>query len=91
MLESWLNKQAGLFSFIPPRAGAIAFPRYALKTNSTDLVTRLIREKSTLIVPGDHFEMDHYLRFGFGSEPEYLEKGLSRVEELFDEIQKGIR
>jgi aspartate/methionine/tyrosine aminotransferase len=91
LLESWLKKQVGLFSFIPPQAGAIAFARYALKTNSTDLVTRLINEKSTLIVPGDHFQMDHYLRFGFGSEPGYLEKGLARVEELFDDLKKGVR
>jgi len=90
VLESWLNKQAGLFSFIPPQAGAIAFARYALKTNSTDLVTRLIHEKSTLIVPGDHFEMDHYLRFGFGSEPEYLKKGLARVEELLAGLRQTI-
>ena len=89
VLESWLNKQAGLFSFIPPQAGAIAFARYALKANSTDLVTRLIHEKSTLIVPGDHFEMDHYLRFGFGSEPEYVKKGLARVEELLSELKKS--
>jgi aspartate/methionine/tyrosine aminotransferase len=89
VLESWLNKQGGLFSFIPPQAGAIAFARYALKTNSIDLVTRLIREKSTLIVPGDHFEMDHCLRFGFGSEPEYLKKGLNRVEELLAELRKA--
>jgi aspartate/methionine/tyrosine aminotransferase len=86
VLESWLNRQAGLFSFVPPRAGAIAFARYALETNSTDLVTRLINEKSTLIVPGDHFEMDRYLRFGFGSEPEYLEKGLARVGEWLAKI-----
>jgi len=89
VLESWLNKQAGLFSFIPPQAGAIAFARYALKANSTELVTRLIHEKSTLIVPGDHFEMDHYLRFGFGSEPEYVKKGLARVEELLSELKKS--
>jgi aspartate/methionine/tyrosine aminotransferase len=85
-LESWLNKQAGLFSFLPPRAGAIAFARYNLPVNSTELVTRLIKEKSTLIVPGDHFEMDHYLRFGFGSEPGYLEKGLARVAELLQDL-----
>ena len=90
VLESWLNKQAGLFSFIPPQAGAIAFARYALKTNSTDLVTRLIHEKSTLIVPGDHFEMDHYLRFGFGSEPECLKKGLARAEELLAGLRQTI-
>jgi len=90
-LEAWLNKQGGLFSFIPPRAGAIAFARYSLPDNSTDLVIRLIKEKSTLIVPGDHFEMDHYLRFGFGSEPDTLEKGLARVEELLAELKKKVR
>ncbi len=86
LIGSWLEKRSDLLSFIPPRAGAIAYARYHHEINSTELVTRLIREKSTLIVPGDHFEMDRYLRFGFGSEPEYLESGLARVGELFDEL-----
>ena len=91
LLESWLNKQTELFSYIPPRAGAIVFMRYALMTNSTELVTRLIKEKSALIVPGDHFEMDRYLRIGFGSEPAYLERGLARVGELFAQLKKAAR
>jgi aspartate/methionine/tyrosine aminotransferase len=91
LIESWLNGQPGLFSCTPPRAGAIAFARYHHEINSTELVTRLIREKSTLIVPGDHFEMDRYLRFGFGSEPECLKLGLARVEELFSELRAGKR
>ena len=91
LLESWLKKQAGLFSFIPPRAGAIAYARYHREINSTALVSRLIKEKSTLIVPGDHFAMDSYLRFGFGSDPGYLERGLSRVEELFLELKDAVR
>ena len=33
------------------------------------------REKSVLIVPGDHFGMDGYLRIGFGDEPDYLRSG----------------
>ncbi|MFZ2055311.1 MAG: aminotransferase class I/II-fold pyridoxal phosphate-dependent enzyme [Candidatus Aminicenantales bacterium] len=91
LIESWLNKQPELFSYVPPRAGAIAYARYHHEINSTELVTRLIREKSTLIVPGDHFEMDRYLRFGFGSEPEYLGHGLACVEELFTELKAGGR
>jgi hypothetical protein len=87
VLESWLNKHADLFTCVPPRAGAIAYMRYALKANSTELVTRLIHEKSALVVPGDHFEMDHYLRIGFGSEPEYLEKGLARVGEFLAKLR----
>jgi len=89
LLRAWLEKHSDIFTFIPPQAGAIAFVRYNFMMNSTELVTRLIHEKSVLIVPGDHFEMDHHLRFGFGSEPEYLEKGLARVEELIPEIKKS--
>jgi aspartate/methionine/tyrosine aminotransferase len=87
VVEAWIDRHAGLFKCIPPRAGAIAYMRYALKTNSTELVTRLIHEKSALVVPGDHFEMDHYLRIGFGSEPEYVERGLARVGELLAELR----
>ncbi|MDH4271154.1 MAG: aminotransferase class I/II-fold pyridoxal phosphate-dependent enzyme [Candidatus Aminicenantes bacterium] len=91
LIESWLNKRPDLFSYVAPQAGAIAFARYHHEINSTELVTRLIREKSTLIVPGDHFEIDRYLRFGFGSEPECLRQGLARVEELFSELKKSGR
>ena len=43
--------------------------RYDHAINSTTLVNRLREEKSVLIVPGDHFGMDGYLRLGFGSHP----------------------
>jgi aspartate/methionine/tyrosine aminotransferase len=91
ILEAWLRDQEGLFSFIPPLAGAIAFARYSGQINSTDLVTRLIEEKSVLIVPGDHFEMDHHLRFGFGSEEGDLRAGLSRISEFLAGIRKNGR
>jgi aspartate/methionine/tyrosine aminotransferase len=45
---------------------AITFVRYQLDINSSQLAERLRREKSVLIVPGDHFGMDHYLRISFG-------------------------
>ncbi len=89
VLREWLEKQAGFFDFLPPAAGAIAFAAYRHGVNSTELVTRLIREKSVLIVPGDHFEMDRHLRFGFGSEPAYLRTGLARVEELIGDLRLG--
>ena len=50
--------------------------------NSTQLVERLRREQSVLVVPGDHFKMDGYLRLGFGMEPRILSEGLSRTAAL---------
>ena len=39
-----------------------------------------------LVVPGDHFEMDGYLRIGFGSDPAHLSNSLERIGALLDTI-----
>lgn len=87
LLEAWLNAHGDLFSLIPPAAGAIAYLKYRLDINSTTLVERLLHEKSVLIVPGDHFGMDRYLRIGYGPPPEYLRAGLDRIDELLRELR----
>ena len=85
ILRSWLEKRKS-FSHAPPEAGAIAFVRYAQPINSTALVERLRVEQSVLVVPGDHFAMDGYLRLGFGSHPEHLVGALERIGEVVDAL-----
>jgi aspartate/methionine/tyrosine aminotransferase len=87
ILDGWLESHEGTFSLVPPQAAAIAFVRYHLEVNSTELVERLIHEKSVLIVPGDHFGLDHCLRVSFGLPPDYLRAGLDRIHELIVELQ----
>jgi aspartate/methionine/tyrosine aminotransferase len=89
IIAGWLDGHGGLFSYAPPDAGAIVYVRYHHPINSTDLVNRLRNEKSVLIVPGDHFGMDGYLRIGFGEETGYMRQGLHRLQELLSEI--GVR
>ena len=85
VLRSWLDHRKG-FTHVPPEAGAIAFVKYARGIGSTALVERLRIEKSVLVVPGDHFGMDGYLRIGFGSHPEHLAGALERIAELMDPL-----
>jgi aspartate/methionine/tyrosine aminotransferase len=87
IVENWTKDHGALFTLIPPQAGAIACLRYDLDINSTELTTRLREEKSVLIVPGDQFHMNHYLRVGFGYKPGILKKGL----ELFSELLQTVR
>ena len=87
IVTSWLKKHQELFQYVPPEAGAIAFPRYNLDINSTELVDRIRETKSVLICPGDHFGMDRYLRIGYGEEKEILEKALDLIEEAIKEAQ----
>jgi aspartate/methionine/tyrosine aminotransferase len=86
LFRSWMESHGTLFHMVEPRAGAIAYVRYNLPVNSTRLVERLLHEKSVLIVPGDHFGMDHYLRVGYGPPPDYLKQGLERTREILESI-----
>jgi aspartate/methionine/tyrosine aminotransferase len=85
VLESWVQARRSV-RLVPPRAGAIAYVRYGWKVNSTALVERLRDENGVLIVPGDHFGMDGFLRIGFGNEPEDLAAGLSRMAGPLDSL-----
>jgi len=86
VLEQWMDSHGETFSLRPPDAAAIAFIRYQLDVNSTEFVDRLRCEKSVLIVPGDHFGLDHYLRISYGLPHDYLTSGLDRIHELIEEL-----
>ncbi len=86
ILRDWLAARAPLLSHAAPEAGAIAFVRYHHAINSTRFIERLRDEHSVLVVPGDHFDMDGYLRIGFGSDPTHLTNSLERIGALLDTI-----
>lgn len=82
ILKAWLDERSEIFDYIPPQAAAICFPKHNLPISSLELVDRLLREKSLLIIPGEHFGMERYLRIGFGYDSDKLRNGLSRLDEL---------
>ncbi len=86
VFEAWMRPHGNTFDLKPPQAAAIAFVRYGLDINSTELVKRLRDEKNVLIVPGDHFGLDHYLRISFGLPHDYLTAGLDRIHEVISEL-----
>jgi len=88
IIKDWVEQHRDNLSFVPPKAGAIAYLKYKLKINSSRFAERLLDEKSTLIVPGDQFGMDGYLRIGYGAPREYLTGGLNRISELVEQIKK---
>ena len=87
-LREWLEEHGSLFSHVPPAAGAICYIRYNMKINSMDLAQRLRVDKSVLVVPGDHFSMDGYMRVGTGMPTDRLLEGLDRIDSLLWELVK---
>jgi len=86
LVRKWIEARAPALSHVPPDAGAIVFIRYHYAIGSTALVERARDEQSVLIVPGDHFEMDGYLRIGFGAHPSNLTAGLDKLGTMLDSL-----
>jgi len=79
ILSQWIRDEP-LIDWVPPRAGSVAFLRYNLNIPSKDLCLRLIQDKGTFLVPGYCFEMEGFLRIGYGCKTEVLKEGLSRFK-----------
>ena len=86
IVRRWVQRREPTLWHLPPEAGAIAFVRYAHQIGSTELAERLKNERSVLVVPGDHFGMDGYLRIGFGGDPLALTRALEIIGEVLDTI-----
>lgn len=83
ILSRWIEDEP-LISWVPPRAGSVAFLRHRLDMSSEDLCLRFIRDKGTLLVPGSCFEVEGFLRIGYGCKTEVLKEGLSRFRDFLN-------
>jgi len=85
-LEDWATRKSRQLHWTPPAAGAICFFSYQYPMDSMPLVDRLIRDYSTMVVPGVHFKTERHLRIGFGGPPHVLAAGLAALDRLLATI-----
>jgi aspartate/methionine/tyrosine aminotransferase len=86
VLEDWAAGHSRVLHWTPPAAGAICFFSYQYPIDSMPLVDRLIREYSTMIVPGIQFRTERHLRIGFGMPSRVLHSGLAAIDRLLTTI-----
>ena len=79
LFQNWLEGFGNHFRFIPPQAGAMAFVGYDWKINSSKLIEKLRDETSVMLVAGDWYGMDNYVRFGYGAKSADLKEALDRI------------
>jgi aspartate/methionine/tyrosine aminotransferase len=86
LLEDWAAGHSRVLHWTPPAAGAICFFSYQYPIESMQLVDRLIRDYSTMIVPGIQFRAERHLRIGFGMPSRVLHSGLAAIDRLLTTI-----
>lgn len=80
VLEQWLKRFGDMFTWQPPQAGAICWTRYRHVVSALKVVEKLQAEHRVLLVPGEHFGMPGYLRFGYGNELGHFQEALAETE-----------
>jgi len=85
-VERWLQAQDGEFTWRAPDAGAIVWAKYRSTVPSAELAETLRVQHDVLIVPGDQFGMDGYIRLGFGSPVHEVMEALELVGRAFRQV-----
>ena len=85
-VERWLQAQDGEFTWRAPDAGAIVWAKYRRAVPSAVLAETLRVKHDVLIVPGDQFGMEGYVRLGFGSPLHEVMEALDLVGRAFRQV-----
>jgi aspartate/methionine/tyrosine aminotransferase len=79
VMDGFFSRHAGLFSWVRPRAGSMAFPRY-LGGDVEQFCDRLVKKAGVLLLPGSVYDdAGNHFRLGLGRKN--LPQALERLEE----------
>jgi aspartate/methionine/tyrosine aminotransferase len=79
IIEDFFSRHTDLFSWVVPRAGSMAFPRY-LAGHVDSFCDKVVREAGVLLLPGSVYDdTDNHFRLGLGRKS--LPQAVDRLEE----------
>jgi len=78
LLDAFLERHAGMFSWVRPTASPIGFPRVTGVGNVEAFCERLVAETGVLLLPGAVYDEPEHVRFGFGRSN--MPEALARLE-----------
>ncbi len=87
ILRSWVDENEGLVSMISPQATAAGFVRYHLEPRSLEVAKTLLEKSRVLVIPGEHFGIEHHLRITHGVDPVHLNIALRRISSVLNSIK----
>jgi aspartate/methionine/tyrosine aminotransferase len=91
LVSAWMERN-GVFSWVRPRGGFLAFPRYDLPIPSWDLCVRLLDPPyRTYLIPGSCYGHEGHVRLGFGpgTPADTIRAGLGQVDRFIADYRAG--
>ena len=85
-MSKWIKANGDLLSWVSPKGGFTAFPKYNKRLGSAEFCKKLLKEENILLSPGDHFGVDGHLRINVGSKIEILGAVLPRLKKFVENL-----
>jgi aspartate/methionine/tyrosine aminotransferase len=85
ILDDWVHSEKRV-DWVKPRAGTTAMLKIELPMSAREFCLKLIQDKGVLLMPGDAFDMEGYVRIGFANNTEVLKTGLAKISELLEAL-----
>ncbi|HFR3521819.1 TPA: aminotransferase [Streptococcus suis] len=87
ILDQWIENEP-LVSYIRPAVVSTSFVKIAVDMPMEDFCLQLLQEHGVLLVPGNRFDREGYVRLGFACEQETLIKGLEKLSQFLRRFDK---
>lgn len=81
ILDEWVQSEKRV-DWVKPQAGTTAMLHMELPMTAREFCLKLIKQKGVLLMPGDAFDMEGYVRIGFANNTEVLKSGLLKISEF---------
>lgn len=81
-LDQWIGGISQL-SYVKPNAATICLLKHDLDIPSHALCLDILEKTGVLLTPGSAFDMEGYLRIGFGNPPSAFAQGLDQLSSYF--------
>jgi aspartate/methionine/tyrosine aminotransferase len=84
-MDRWVASRDDVEWFKPP-AGTVCFPRILKRTPTIEIARRLFDRESTLVCPGEFFQVPGHFRIGLGGSTEMMRPGLEALGRVLDDV-----
>ncbi|HFU4202793.1 TPA: aminotransferase [Streptococcus suis] len=87
ILDRWMEEEP-LVSYVRPAVVSTSFVKIDVSTPMEEFCLQLLQEHGVLLVPGNRFDREGYVRLGFACEQETLIKGLEKLSQFLRRFDK---
>jgi aspartate/methionine/tyrosine aminotransferase len=89
LLNDWMAGHQAFFGWMPPEGGVVCYPKILFDLPADRFCRDLIDKEGVFLLPASSFEMEGYVRLGFGIDHRDFSEAMDRVDRYLGQMGKA--